>query len=50
MTETVDIVEEYGSTEEELDAMSEEELEKHVGDYWQDWFWEQANGGFGRKE
>lgn len=49
-TEELDLVEDYGNDEEELDQMSEKELEDLVKTLWEDWFWEQCNGGWIRSK
>lgn len=47
-SEEVDLIEDYKCTEEELSKMSNKELNDLISGFWEQWFWEQCNGGFER--
>lgn len=49
-SEIVDLVDDYQDDPEELDGMSEEELEARIHEYWEQWFWNNFNGGFHKIE
>lgn len=50
ISEDIDLVDDWNHSEDELDAMSEEELEELVGELYDEWLGNNINSGFERIE